>query len=134
MTRLPNPANVSENATTPSWMATAGVPSSAPISIPFDGRPPAAAEGAPVKVIHDGTIAFADSFAGFGKLVIVDHGGQSFSLYGNLLDRTVTKGAHIDRGQIVGHIGPSPAGPAGLYFELRVDGHPVDPLQWLKKK
>jgi septal ring factor EnvC (AmiA/AmiB activator) len=101
---------------------------------PSNGIEIGADEGTPAVAIHDGVVAFSDTFAGFGNLVIVDHGAQTFSLYGNLLDRTVTKGAHIDRGQIVGHIGPSPAGPAGLYFELRVDGHPVDPLQWLKKK
>ncbi|HEX3704264.1 MAG TPA: peptidoglycan DD-metalloendopeptidase family protein [Vicinamibacterales bacterium] len=94
----------------------------------------AADEGTPAQAVHDGVVAFADTFAGFGNLVIVDHGSQTFSLYGNLLDLAVAKGARVDRGEVVGHVGPSPTGPAGLYFELRVDGHAVDPLQWLKKK
>jgi len=94
----------------------------------------AAEEGAPAQAVHDGVVAFADTFAGFGNLVIVDHGSQTFSLYGNLLDMAVAKGARVDRGEVVGHVGLSPSGPAGLYFELRVDGHPVDPLQWLKRK
>jgi len=68
------------------------------------------------------------------NVLIVDHGSQTFSLYGNLLDMAVAKGARVDRGEVVGHVGLSPSGPAGLYFELRVDGHPVDPLQWLKRK
>jgi septal ring factor EnvC (AmiA/AmiB activator) len=93
----------------------------------------AAVEGTPAAAVHDGIVAFADVFAGFGHLVILDHGSRTFSLYGNLLDVAVAKGAHVERGQTVGRIGPSPAGPAGLYFELRVDGQPVDPLQWLKK-
>ena len=58
--------------------------------------------------------------------MIVDHGAQAFSLYGNLLDIAVKKGARVERGQTVGSVGPSPTGPAGLYFELRVDGQPVD--------
>lgn len=91
-------------------------------------------EGTPAQAIHDGVVAFADTFAGFGNLVILNHGSQTFSLYGNLLDLAVTKGARVDQGQIVGRVGPAPAGPAGLYFELRVDGQPVDPLQWLKKR
>ena len=91
-------------------------------------------EGTPAQAVHDGVVAFADTFAGFGNLVILDHGSQTFSLYGNLLELAVAKGAHVDRGQIVGRVGPSPTGSSGLYFELRVDGHPVDPLQWLKKK
>jgi septal ring factor EnvC (AmiA/AmiB activator) len=55
-------------------------------------------------------------------------------LYGDLLEIAVAKGARVDRGQRLGSVGPTPAGPAGLYFELRVDGHAVDPLQWLKKR
>ena len=93
-----------------------------------------AAEGAPVSAVHDGVVAFADTFGGFGNLVIVDHGSQSFSLYGDLLEVSVKKGAHIERGHIVGTVGPAPAGPPQLYFELRIDGQSVDPLQWLKKR
>jgi murein hydrolase activator len=91
-------------------------------------------EGTPAQAIHEGLVAFAGTFAGFGNLVILDHGAQTFSLYGNLLDLTVAKGARVAQGQVVGHVGPSPAGPAELYFELRVDGRPVDPLQWLRKR
>lgn len=100
---------------------------------PSNGIEIGALEGAPVLAIHEATVAFADRFAGFGNLVILDHGSQAFSLYGNLLDVAVTKGARVERGQAVGTVGTSPTGPAGLYFELRVDAQPVDPLQWLKK-
>jgi septal ring factor EnvC (AmiA/AmiB activator) len=91
-------------------------------------------EGADAVAVHDGTVAFAGPFSGFGNLVIVDHGGQSFSLYGDLLDIGVKKGARIEHGQPVGTAGPIPSGDDGIYFELRVDGKPVDPLQWLKKR
>jgi septal ring factor EnvC (AmiA/AmiB activator) len=94
----------------------------------------AAGEGIQVRAIHDGTVAFADPFAGYGKLVIVDHGSQNFSVYGHLLDITVKKDSRLEEGQAIGSVGTSPAGGAGLYFELRVDGRPVDPLQWLKKR
>ena len=94
----------------------------------------AAVEGANAVAVHDGTVAFAGTFAGFGNLVILDHGAQSFSLYGDLLDMAVKKGARIEHGQPVGTAGPIPSGSDGVYFELRVDGHPVDPLQWLKKR
>ena len=46
----------------------------------------------PCTAVHDGIVAFADAFTGFGNLVIVDHGSQTFSLYGNLLDMTRHKG------------------------------------------
>ena len=119
-------------------------PAGGPLRRPFDRAPGhgvvsngieiAAAEGGPVQAVHEGVVAFAGAFAGFGNLVILDHGAQSFSLYGNLLDLAVEKGARIEHGQTLGRVGPSPAGPAGLYFELRIDGQPVDPVQWLKKR
>jgi murein hydrolase activator len=93
-----------------------------------------APEGSPVAAIHDGVVAFADTFGGFGNLVIVDHGSQNFSLYGDLLEMSVKKGARVERGQVIGTLGPAPAGPPELYFELRIDGQSVDPLQWLKKR
>jgi septal ring factor EnvC (AmiA/AmiB activator) len=94
----------------------------------------AADEGSAVRAVHDGTVAFADTFAGFGRLVILEHGPQSFSLYGNLTDITVSRGARVESGQDIGSVGSSATGAPGLYFELRIDGHPVDPLQWLRKK
>jgi septal ring factor EnvC (AmiA/AmiB activator) len=102
----------------------------------FQGIEIAASEGIPVRAVHDGVVAFADTFSGFGNLVILDHGSQTFSLYGDLLDIAVhvKKGARLERGQPVGAVGPTPTGGAGVYFELRVDGQPVDPLQWLKQK
>ena len=79
-------------------------------------------------------MAYADLFTGFGQLVIVDHGGQNFSLYGNLKDIAVAKGTHVAGGGAVGSVGVAPTGATGLYFELRIDGHAVDPLQWLKRR
>jgi septal ring factor EnvC (AmiA/AmiB activator) len=90
--------------------------------------------GTPVRVVHDGTVAFADTFAGYGKLVIVEHGEQAFSLYGHLLDISVARGARVSRADPIGTAGFALLGVPGLYFELRVDGQPVDPLQWLKKR
>ena len=101
---------------------------------PSNGIELASTEGAAVTAVHEGVVAFADTFSGFGNLVIVDHGAQAFSLYGNLLDIGVKKGATVEAGQALGTVGASLTGPPGLYFELRVDGQPVDPLQWFKKK
>ena len=94
----------------------------------------AAEESSPVVAVHDGTVAFAGSFTAFGNLVILDHGAQSFSLYGYLMEPAVARGARVERGRPIGAVGVSPTGRPGLYFELRVDGRPVDPLQWLRKK
>jgi septal ring factor EnvC (AmiA/AmiB activator) len=93
-----------------------------------------APEGAEARAVHDGVVAFAGSFSGFGNLVILDHGSQTFSLYGDMLDLAVKKGDRVDQGRRLGTVGPTSSGGSGLYFELRVDGQPVDPLQWLRKR
>ncbi len=92
----------------------------------------AAAESTPVRAVHDGRVAYADRFAGFGNLVIVEHGDQSYSLYGYLSTLNVQAGAAIERRELVGLVGQGPTGVPALYFELRVDGRPVDPVQWLR--
>ena len=91
------------------------------------------AEGQPVRAVHEGTVAYADQFTGYGNLVIVDHGDSAYSLYGYLSSLEVARGAHLDLQSEVGTSGRAPNGNPALYFELRIDGKPVDPLQWLKR-
>ena len=93
----------------------------------------AAEEGLPVRAVHDGTVIFAGPFTGYGNLVIVDHGAQTYSLYGQLGAAQTERGVKVERGQVLGSTGRILAGIPGMYFEMRVDGKPVDPLEWLKK-
>jgi murein hydrolase activator len=93
-----------------------------------------ARDGSPVQAVHEGRVAFAGPFTGFGQLVIVDHGTLAYSLYGYLSSIAVIKGQRVGRGQALGASGHSPTGNSSLYFELRIDAKPVDPLQWLKAK
>lgn len=92
------------------------------------------ADGQLVRAVHDGRIVYADRFPALGQLIIVDHGGSAFSLYGYLGTIAVSKGMNVGAGQIIGASGLSPEGQPALYFELRIDGQPVDPLQWLKAR
>jgi len=94
----------------------------------------AAAEGTPVRAIHGGTVRFADTYTGFGTLVIVDHGSEAFTLYGYLSTAAVAQGQQVAAGAELGNVGAPPGGMPALYFELRIDGHSVDPLQWLKPR
>lgn len=103
-------------------------------SVVSNGVRIAAGESTPVKAVHEGTVAYASTFAGFGKLVIVDHGAQAFSLYGYLSDIDVTPGEQVSRGQTIGTVGTGLDGAAGLYFELRIDARPVDPVQWFRRQ
>ena len=92
----------------------------------------AAPEGSPVRAVHGGTVAYAAPFTGFSTLVIVDHGGGAFTLYGHLNQAVVTNGARVGRGDVLGRSGLTPDGSPAAYFELRIDGRPVDPVQWLR--
>ncbi len=90
-------------------------------------------EGRPATAVHGGDVAFAGPFSGFGNLVIVDHGSRAYSLYGYLSAIEVVRGTVVQAGQVVGRVGLSPAGVAALYFELRIDGEPVNPIEWLAR-
>jgi murein hydrolase activator len=90
-------------------------------------------EGQPIHAVHEGLVAFADPFSGYGNLVILEHADKSYSLYGHLAGLSVKRGDRVAAGATVGLAGRNPAGNPSLYFELRVDGKPVDPLQWLKR-
>jgi murein hydrolase activator len=102
-------------------------------SIVRNGIEMAADEGQSVLAVHDGRVAFAGPFTGFGTLVIIEHAGNSYSLYGHLETAVVKKGDTVERQRQIGTVGTTPTGRAALYFELRVDGRPVDPLQWLQR-
>jgi septal ring factor EnvC (AmiA/AmiB activator) len=103
-------------------------------SVVSNGVRIAAGASTPVTAVHEGTVAYATTFTGFGKLVILDHGSVTFSLYGYLADIDVVSGERVVQGQRLGSVGNALDGEASLYFELRIDGKPVDPLQWLRRK
>jgi murein hydrolase activator len=91
-------------------------------------------ENTAVRAVHGGTVGLAGPFLGFGNLVIIEHGGNNYSLYGYLGTFGVQRGDTVDAGAELGRSGSAPAGPPALYFEMRIDGRPVDPLQWLKAR
>jgi len=88
--------------------------------------------GTPVHAVHGGSVAYAAPFTGFGVLVILDHGDETFTVYGHLAGTALRPGATLSRGEAVGASGANPTGQPAAYFEVRVDGRPVNPVQWLK--
>lgn len=93
------------------------------------------AAGTDVKAIAEGHVVFADWLRGFGNLLIVDHGGSYMSLYGN--NETIYKqvGDSVHSGDTIASVGNSGGNPDhGLYFELRHQGKPFDPLKWVRIK
>ncbi len=89
-------------------------------------------EGNPVRALHSGTVSFAGPFGGFGNLVIVDHGGNTLSLYGYLGAISVNRDDEVQSGAELGRVGAGASGEAVLFLEIRVDGRSVDPVQWLR--
>jgi len=91
-----------------------------------------ARSGEEVKAVAAGRVVFADWLRGFGNLLIIDHGGAYMSLYGN--NETLYKrvGEEIRGGDAIATVGNSGGNPdSGLYFELRHQGKPLDPLTWV---
>jgi septal ring factor EnvC (AmiA/AmiB activator) len=101
---------------------------------PLNGIEIGVANGLEVSAVDDGSVAYAETFPGFGRLVIVNHDNKSHSLYGYLSLLRVRRGDRVRRGQSLGVSGTSPTGTPAVYFELRIDGAPVDPLQWLERR
>lgn len=87
-----------------------------------------------IKAVHEGKVVFADSFKGFGQLIILNHGGGYHTLYGNLSRLFSQNGAIIKERQTIGEVGESQLlGTYGLYFEIRYKGKALNPEHWLKK-
>jgi len=94
-----------------------------------------ATTGQTVKTIAAGRVVFADWLRGFGNLLIVDHGKGYMSLYGN--NETLYKqvGDELRGGDTIATVGNSGGNEdSGLYFELRLESKPLDPLKWLAAK
>lgn len=91
-----------------------------------------APEGEQVHAVAAGIIVFADWLRGFGNLLIIDHGDDFLSVYGNNDALLVAAGATINAGQVIATAGNSGGNAeSGLYFELRHRGQAFDPLKWI---
>ena len=94
-----------------------------------------AGAGGEVKAIAGGRVVFADWMRGFGNLLIVDHGSSYLSIYGNNDALLKQVGDTVKGGDTVASVGNSGGNPeSGLYFELRHQGQPLDPLKWVNLK
>lgn len=90
-----------------------------------------AAEGAEVRAVATGRVVFADWLRGFGNLMIVDHGGGYMSLYGNNQSLLKRVGDEVKAGDNIASAGNSGGNEeSGVYFELRKQSKPFDPLAW----
>ena len=92
----------------------------------------AAPSGAPIRAVADGQVMFADPYAGYGKLVVIQHDGGLTSHYGHCARILVQPGTHVRAGDIIGTVGSTgiSTGPH-LHFELRKSGKSLDPERLL---
>lgn len=92
-----------------------------------------AAEGTDIRAIAGGRVVFAEWLRGFGNLIIVDHGGQYMSIYGNNQSLLKRAGDIVKGGDAIASAGNSGGNEeSGLYFELRHQGRPFDPAGWVR--
>jgi septal ring factor EnvC (AmiA/AmiB activator) len=92
-----------------------------------------AAQGTVVKVIAAGQVVFSEWLRGFGNLIIVDHGEGYMSLYSNNESLYKQVGDRVQPGDPIAAVGNSGGQPdPGLYFEMRHQSRPVNPLLWMK--
>ncbi|HYO57175.1 MAG TPA: M23 family metallopeptidase [Archangium sp.] len=99
---------------------------------PHDGIDLAAPAGTPVKTAQEGEVLYAGEQRGYGLIVIIQHSERLITLYAHNRDLRVRTGQKARRGQVIATVGESgkTSGPQ-LHFEVRVDGKPVDPLDYL---
>ena len=94
-----------------------------------------APSGSVVTAVGRGQIVFSDWLRGFGLLTIIDHGNEQMSLYGFCDSLVKQNGDWVESGEIVASAGQSGGQDLdGLYFEIRINGQPTNPLAWLAKQ
>lgn len=90
--------------------------------------------GDEIRAVERGRIVFADRMAGYGKMIIVDHGERYYTIYAHLAEFTKKNGDTVRRGEPIGLVGDSDSlTGAGLYFEMRKDGRSIDPMPWFRR-
>lgn len=94
-----------------------------------------AGHGAPVVAVAHGRVVFANWLRGYGLLLIIDHGDGYMTLYGHNDSLYRDVGDWVEPGETIAAAGASGGREQpGLYFELRADGRPQNPLTWLRRQ
>jgi septal ring factor EnvC (AmiA/AmiB activator) len=94
-----------------------------------------ASEGRDVAAVFAGHVVYTGWFKGYGNLIILDHDNEYYTLYAHVADILVKEGDDVKQGQRIGTVGDTGSleGPR-LYFEVRHQGKPQNPEQWLRQR
>ncbi|NPA17155.1 MAG: LysM peptidoglycan-binding domain-containing protein [Aquificae bacterium] len=90
----------------------------------------------PIKAAEDGEVIFAgDSIKAYGNLIVIRHAKRFTSVYGHVGKISVKEKQKVKKGEIIGYTGKlNGSEHCGIYFEIRKNGRPVDPIVFLNKK
>ncbi len=103
--------------------------------IVYNGINVRAKKGTPVKAVFDGKVLYTGELEGYGNLVIVGHGKEYHSLYGHLDSKKFAANKVVRTGDVIALSGDSGSLEGDtLYFELRKNGKPIEPVRWFAKK
>jgi septal ring factor EnvC (AmiA/AmiB activator) len=101
--------------------------------VPSNGIDIAAATGTPIAAVAGGTIEFVDWLPGYGRCVIVNHGGGYYTLYAHCSRTLVAKGSKVTAGQKVAEVGDTDSVKGSmLHFEIRRGQDAMNPEEWLQ--
>jgi len=90
--------------------------------------------GQPILSAAAGKVVYSGSgLVGYGRLIIIKHNDSLLSAYGHNSELLVTEGEYVRAGQVIAKMGSSGTSSARLYFEIRADGKPVNPLRYLPR-
>ncbi|MEE9569890.1 MAG: peptidoglycan DD-metalloendopeptidase family protein, partial [Candidatus Binatia bacterium] len=91
--------------------------------------------GEEIRAVETGRVIFADRFSGYGQMIIIDHGERYYTVYAHLYDILKRAGESVRRGEAIALVGDSGSlRGSRLYFEIRKDGQPLNPLAWFRKQ
>jgi lipoprotein NlpD len=108
---------------------------SAPRAVPGGGILLLGSLGQDIRAAGPGRVVYIGSgLRGYGNLIIIKHGNNLLSSYAHNREMLVHEGQDVTVGQIIAHMGTGPHQVSALYFEIRVNGKPVDPLTYLPER
>jgi murein hydrolase activator len=101
--------------------------------IVYNGINVRAKKGTPVRAVFDGKVLYTGELEGYGNLVIVGHGKEYHSLYGHLDNIKIAANKVVKTGEVIALSGDSESLEGEtLYFELRKNGKPIEPVRWFR--
>jgi lipoprotein NlpD len=131
---LPAPSTLAGGSSATKWIWPTDH-SSAPRSVPGGGLLFSGRLGQDVRAACAGRVVYAgNGLRGYGNLIIIKHGDNLLSAYAHNREMLVHDGQEVAMGQLIAHMGLGTPKSANLYFEIRQNGRPVDPLPFLPLK